>query len=439
MKKLCTNTALTCSRLLLLAMCTTLWQVASAAGPVAMVNAMIGNAFISDGTGTKVIESGDHLYRGAEVLVEDGSQITFSNYHDQKFHLAGPSHIKIRGRKINLLNGELWYQVLGKGRRSIIKTANANVQFSSGEGIVSFDTYGGKTQLFVIKGRSRLSHSVDRRLSTYVPTGKFSFISDKERGGKPRIPTRIGENSYKSFTGHFIDIKELDGTRIIPKKAPKKYVRKVSRKRKMYARRIASLYLPGSKSNPFEKSFRARMAARSIGSKMASRRKKKRRDKVLRKVNQARLSTVKPKKIILGKIPLKIYGVEGMSQEKLQRKKISQRSESIGRKRSITRMPSSLKPRVVYVKCASKPKKNIKARVAKASSVAGRVKIRTIGQKKRIPASIVPAKVHTPKPKTKIFERGLDKEYKKQMPHSKDFNRLIQSLKSINMDYHKGY
>ena len=59
--------------------------------------------------------------------------------------------------------------------------------------------------------------------------------------------------------------------------------------------------------------------------------------------------------------------------------------------------------------------------------------------KQRAPASVVTPKVAAPALKNDPFESQLMKEYKNQMRHSQETNKLINELNSFNQDYVEGY
>ncbi len=59
--------------------------------------------------------------------------------------------------------------------------------------------------------------------------------------------------------------------------------------------------------------------------------------------------------------------------------------------------------------------------------------------KVRAPASIVVPKAVVPSAKSDPFESQLMKEYKNQMRHSQETNKLINELKSFDQDYVEGY
>lgn len=92
--------------------------------------------------------------------------------------------------------------------------------------------------------------------------------------------------------------------------------------------------------------------------------------------------------------------------------------------------PSYVKPSNVEIRIfgASQKPKVKKTMSAKATA-----------PKQRAPASVVAPKVAAPALKNDPFESQLMKEYKNQMRHSSETNKLINELKSFDQDYVEGY
>ena len=400
------------------------------AGPAAVVNSIRGNAFLANDTKTKELNVGDHISNGSEILVEGNSQVTISDYYDHRYHLAGATHIKLAGREIELRSGYLWYQSIADNGRFSINTTNAKTDYSKGEAIVSFDPYDGKTQLLVISGTSGFSNLLDQTLSTEVPEGKFSFINEKNNG-VPRTPTTVGAKSYKRLIGNFNGVKALDKmmdsrlhTQALAQTKPK------PAKRQKKSRSIASLNIPGAQKNAFENAFLAKMKDSknmATGSKINEPSKA---DKIIRSISSlGRLSRVE----------IKIYGRNSEIWQTRTPSSTKLTSSSSCRKdnksyketeKSPSRIPASVMEK------DTKPGRVIIRRLYQTPESVGGSKTPKVRKKVgRVPASLVPAYIPPPEPKTKVFEKSLKKEYKKQMRHDDDFNRLIKSLKSIKMDY----
>ena len=60
-----------------------------------VVEEVWGNVFLVEEGKTKQLRAGDYLYDFSEVMTEEGAQVSFSDYYDHQFHLAGSGHIKM--------------------------------------------------------------------------------------------------------------------------------------------------------------------------------------------------------------------------------------------------------------------------------------------------------------------------------------------------------
>ena len=194
MKKLYRNT--NHSKLLVIALAAMFCTETFAASAVAVVNSVIGRAFVSVDGRTKSLHPGDQVAAFAEVYTELGAQITLSDYYDHKYHLAGSGHLQFLNKTVQLKEGYLWVQSFQDRMTFSVETANSVASFKRGEGIVSFDSASGKSQILVKKGEWQYANSFNQTFAQTLIEGQFSFITVDEQEGFPRAGTPIG---YKSF------------------------------------------------------------------------------------------------------------------------------------------------------------------------------------------------------------------------------------------------
>lgn len=197
MKKLFKSTKISLLFALLLA------GSAMAAKPSAIVSSVSGNAFVMANGATKTLSKGDRISDFSDIVTEEGSQVTITDYYDHKYHLAGSGHVKITRNQIELARGYFWVQSFNQTDSFILKTANAKIDYTFGEAIVSFDPYSGKTQILSVKGEFEMANALETHLKVNVSDGQFSFVSNSYEKGIPRVPMQIGETSFKKITGLF--------------------------------------------------------------------------------------------------------------------------------------------------------------------------------------------------------------------------------------------
>ena len=217
-----------------------------------VINQLRGNAFMIYDTKTQSLHVGDHIPAGAEVLTEEGTELTFSNYYHHQFHITGSSHLKVNKKDTILFEGYLWFRSVSKGRLSPlnfkIKTANGVVRYNDTEGIVSFDPHKVKTQFLGLRGNNIFFHKSHPGPRYEVKSGMFSVIDNKDNRDTPRPPSPLGLKSYKKLMVLF------DGTGSLP-------VIPRFRKKLVPARAIASIGESGEgggtgEQNGFKKMLR---------------------------------------------------------------------------------------------------------------------------------------------------------------------------------------
>ncbi len=192
------------------------WSAPASAAPVAIVKDLSGKAFILIDSKTQTLKIGDLVEDMSEIITEDGAQITFNDYYNHIYHLAGGGHVQIMRRLIDLRSGHLWVQTKGDGGVSLIQTANAKVSYTIGEAIVSYDSGSGKTQVLSVRGQFDMCNQLLEDVTVAVSEGHFSFIQKDIDNGVPRNPTPIGVESYKKVTSLFVGVDPLSQTMTTP-------------------------------------------------------------------------------------------------------------------------------------------------------------------------------------------------------------------------------
>lgn len=180
------------------------------ASSVARVTSLKGSAFMIWGDKTKSLNVGDEISANAEIITEEGGQISFNDYYDHLYHLSNSGQILLKEKEIELRRGYLWGQGFSDKNIGIVKTANAVTEFSKSEAIISFDNSVGRTQIMAVTGKVKFYNLLETHLERTLDAGNFSFIDQDYEQGIPRTPTMIGFQSYKKLTSLFDGIKSLD-------------------------------------------------------------------------------------------------------------------------------------------------------------------------------------------------------------------------------------
>ena len=168
---------------------------------VGVVTLLKGKAFgFYEGRTFEIME-GYRLPSGTEVMTEGKSRVSFMDFYERKYDLSDFSHIKIGKHALYLKRGNLWVKSFQKKKRLTMRTANAHLEFLSGEGVLSFDGGNGRSQLLALKGEFKFSHFLDTNRYEVIQPGEFSFVSSKMEF--PRKPTPIGFDSYEKVISLF--------------------------------------------------------------------------------------------------------------------------------------------------------------------------------------------------------------------------------------------
>ncbi len=384
-----------------------------------------GRAFYSHQGKTKTLKVGTHLPAGSDIFTEEGAQIIFNDYYNHQFILSGSGHVNVDHKKMKLKSGYLWVQSLVESDQNSyqITTANSEVAYSDGEGIISFDPFSGKTQILVLKGEYQFKNILYRENYVSIRDGRFSFISNDVNNGMPRKPTPIGYSSFQKITGLFQGVKSLDDqaeekrvanvkTNIVPD-VRQVYV-DVPKQDLSFEQAITNSRerLPSSENVVPAPKANTEKLLKSYLSKLAKKKPE------VKKVEPA--SVVEKVKKTKPQYKKKSNSYKGYKKNSV---KVNIYGASVSRQKSKSRMPAS----------AGHEKS-----LDKKTTVYGAKKATKYD---RAPASLgnmVP-KVYDRRSSGKTFESKLIKEYKHQKRHSDDMNALIDKLQSVDMDYQKDY
>lgn len=169
-----------------------------------------GSGFISYNGKTHEIVKGEAIEFGSEIVIEHNGQVTFVDNADHRFHLGNSSSASVSNKALLLRSGDLWVQSLNKNDNYKIETANAVVDCVAGEGILSYDSGKGKTQLMVINSMMKLSNLRTPELNLSVAEGHFSFVDNSYDEGAPRDPTPVGSKTYGQLVSLFHGVAPMD-------------------------------------------------------------------------------------------------------------------------------------------------------------------------------------------------------------------------------------
>lgn len=169
-----------------------------------------GSGFISYEGQTHEIKKGEVLYVNSEINIEHAGQVTFTDNADHQFHMGNSSTAAVYAGKVELRSGDIWVQSINKTDEFLITSANAFVNYTGGEAILSYDSVKGKTQLMVINGLMKFSNLRTPELNLTVAQGNFSFVDPSFEEGMPRDPTPVGEKTYGQLVSMFPGVSPMD-------------------------------------------------------------------------------------------------------------------------------------------------------------------------------------------------------------------------------------
>jgi hypothetical protein len=197
-----------------------LWGVSAlASSPAGLVNYTRGVVFAIESGKTRMIHKGDNIFPDSELVTEVGGQLSYTDYYDHRYHLAGSGHIMVEKKGgPQLKRGYLWIQSYHKDVPFSVKTANGQLTFQQGEAVIYFDSGRGKSQAVVLKGEMKFTHLVYTNLGVTLNEGEFSQVeSEGLNEGEityPRNPTRVGYNSFSKLLSLFDGAAGVGGEKI---------------------------------------------------------------------------------------------------------------------------------------------------------------------------------------------------------------------------------
>ena len=169
-----------------------------------------GSGFISYEGQTHEIKKGEIINVNSEINIEHSGQVVFTDNADHRFYLGNASSVAVYAGRVELRNGDIWFQSINKMDDYKITSANAVVNYQGGEAIFSYDSDKGKTQLMVINGLMKLSNLRAPELNLTVAEGNFSFVDLDFEEGMPRDPTPVGQKTYGQLVAMFPGVTPMD-------------------------------------------------------------------------------------------------------------------------------------------------------------------------------------------------------------------------------------
>ena len=178
--------------------------------PIGVIKKISGRAFVFDKGQIVEAREGLSISDFASVSTEVGSQVSISDYHDRTYHLSGQGNITFMKNLIELKSGYLWVQGKASSSEVVFKTSNAQVLFSVGEGIISYDATKQKTQVLAMSGYFDIANVERAILSERIQAGSFSFVQSNYENGSPRKSTPVGKSSYMKIVSLFDDVEPIE-------------------------------------------------------------------------------------------------------------------------------------------------------------------------------------------------------------------------------------
>lgn len=183
------------------------------ADDIAFVSDVKGNAFAFYQNGSsRVLKAGSRIPDFSDIMVEDGSTLSLTDYKGHSFHLSGGSQIKLFKNLLELKTGKVWVYSANEDDQFVTKTMNSEASFDSAQFVLSFDSFKGKSQLLVLDGVVTYNNHQQPSLSVDVPAGNFSLVSLDYNNGLPRTPTKVGLKSYHQLKASFNGIEQVDNS-----------------------------------------------------------------------------------------------------------------------------------------------------------------------------------------------------------------------------------
>lgn len=177
--------------------------------PLGRVVDVKGSSFIYANGKTRELKNGDLLYPQSEIMVEMSGQVTFTDNADHRFHVSSSSSVLLEVGKVELRNGELWIQSINPNDEYSLVSANAKVDYTSGEAVFSYDSTKGKSQLLVINGMMKFANLRMNDFDLHVGEGYFSYVDPAFEAGRPRTPTIVGNKTYSMTIASFAGVSPM--------------------------------------------------------------------------------------------------------------------------------------------------------------------------------------------------------------------------------------
>src|SRR6056300_417192 len=77
---------------------------------IAVIQNLFGNVFMFNDGKVKTLKKGDVIQDLSEIVTEEGAQVSFSDFYDHVYHLAGSGNVKFYNKALELKKGYLWLQ-----------------------------------------------------------------------------------------------------------------------------------------------------------------------------------------------------------------------------------------------------------------------------------------------------------------------------------------
>lgn len=384
---------------------------AKTVGVVAQVQ---GRAFLIAGQKTTSLVQGDVIEDLSEVMTDEASQIKIVAPNQVTYYLSSMGQIKFLNKLIELKKGHMWFQSpQTKGGPYTIQSANAQLQFWSGEGIMSYDTVGRKSQFLSVNGGMEFSHLMEKHLMVVVDSGFFSFIQDKENEGRPRKPTQIGAKSYRLFTSLFQGVRPMSGT-------VASSTTTVGKAPEMVALGDEEVDIINDAMK--EGAQKSVAPSRSVAS-----------------VTTAAPSEEAKSGVIVRRLPEEIevpqVNIQGLYQEKLKAIRAAKKARQ---KWSVQKTYASGKHSSVEIKIYGRGQTKTAAPMAMGQDqMVSKTSSMPVAPEKSTQRA--PASVDSSYGGVDTFESSLMKQYKSQMRHDHEVNSLINQLNNYKQDYQESY
>ena len=164
--------------------------------PVAVVNSVKGDVFMTQNGKTSKLRDGQFIYDLATIVTAIDGQVSFNDYFDHRYHLASSGQVRLFNRTIELHRGYFWIQSLGQHNQGFsVETANSRLNYATGDGVLSFDSESGLSQFMSISGTFEFGNLEERELNVMVRSGEFSLVDSAHNEGVPRRATPAGEQT----------------------------------------------------------------------------------------------------------------------------------------------------------------------------------------------------------------------------------------------------